>query len=220
MNNLPGKRNAQLMRRTSMIRSRRTRSANGLYQGRYGTGSVGRSTGLALCALILLNGMGLSEARAEPQASANYGISWDVLDAGGIPMSSPNYGITDSPGQPSPLGLSTSANYRLEPGFLAPPDTDTDFVRDFMDNCTLDPNTTQLDTNGDGFGNLCDPDLNNDGLVNFIDYSQIIDAFLSAPGQANWNPDADLTGDNAVNFLDVFRFQLFFLSAPGPSGVN
>jgi len=31
------------------------------------------------------------------------------------------------------------------------------------------PNTSQLDTDGDGFGNLCDGDLNNDGNTNTLD---------------------------------------------------
>ncbi|MEM7082842.1 MAG: dockerin type I domain-containing protein [Pseudomonadota bacterium] len=159
-----------------------------------------------------------TSSAASQQSSANYRIDWDVVDASGVPMSSANYTVIDSPAQPSALGESTSANYRLTPGFLAAPDTDTDAILDFMDNCTLDPNASQYDSNGDGYGNVCDPDLDNNGSVNFVDYSLMIDAFLSSPGAPNWNPDADLTGDNVVNFIDIARFQLFFLGPPGPSG--
>ncbi|MEM7083974.1 MAG: dockerin type I domain-containing protein [Pseudomonadota bacterium] len=157
---------------------------------------------------------------ADPQASTNYRIDWDVIDASGIPMTSTNYTVFDSPAQAGPIGMSASTNYQLSAGFHAPPDSDTDTVRDFVDNCSLDPNSSQLDTNNDGFGNFCDPDLNNDGSVNFVDYAQMTVAFLATPASPNWNADADLNGDNIVNFIDIARFQLFFLGPPGPSGVD
>ena len=49
------------------------------------------------------------------------------------------------------------------------PNTDGDDFDDVNDNCALLSNNDQRDTNGDGFGNVCDPDLNNDGVVNFLD---------------------------------------------------
>ena len=158
-------------------------------------------------------------AHADTMSSTNYSISWDVTDGGGGAASSTNYVIADSAAQPSAMGSSASTNYVLEPGFFAAPDTDEDQVRDFMDNCTLDPNTGQNDSNGDGFGNICDPDLDNSGAVNFADYALLTAAFLSAPGDANWNPDADLTSDGLVNFADIALFQFFFLNPPGPSGI-
>ncbi len=103
---------------------------------------------------------------------------------------------------------------------VATVDTDEDGVSDDADNCTLIANASQLDTNGDGYGNACDPDLDNNGVANFLDYIQITDAFLSAPGDTNWNPDADLNGDNVVNFLDIVLFPPFFLGPPGPSGLT
>ena len=44
-------------------------------------------------------------------------------------------------------------------------DHDLDDVPDAKDNCPHDPNPDQRDTNGDGLGNLCDPDFDDDGLV-------------------------------------------------------
>ena len=132
---------------------------------------------------------------------------------------SANYGLESSVAQPSPLGTSASTGYEMTPGFFATPDSDVDLVRDFMDNCIYDANTSQLDSNGDGFGNLCDPDLDNSGAVNFADYVLLTAAFLSNPASPNWNPDADLTGDGLVNFADIALFQFFFLQAPGPSGL-
>ena len=46
-------------------------------------------------------------------------------------------------------------------------DTDDDGIPTTLDNCTLVANADQRDTNGDGYGNVCDPDLNNDGIVNY-----------------------------------------------------
>ena len=158
-------------------------------------------------------------ASADTMSSTNYAISWDVTDGGGGTAMSTNYTVTDSAAQPSPLGTNSSTSYVLTAGFFAAPDSDDDQVRDFMDNCTFDPNTSQLDTNGDGFGNRCDPDLDNSGSVNFADYASLTLAFASAPGSPNWNADADLTGDSLVNFADIALFQFFFLGPPGPSGI-
>ncbi len=93
-------------------------------------------------------------------------------------------------------------------------DTDGDGVADSDDNCTLVSNASQLDTNADGFGNACDPDLDNSGFVNFLDVSLFVDAFGSAGVQ-----DADINGDGAVNFIDFAVVPGYFGLPPGPSGV-
>lgn len=80
------------------------------------------------------------------------------------------------------------------------------------DNCSAVANVDQRDTNGDGFGNACDPDLNNDGNVNFVDLGLMKSVFFSA------DPDADLTGDDGfVNFLDLGIMKSLFFGPPGPS---
>lgn len=72
-------------------------------------------------------------------------------------------------------------------------------------------NPDQRDSDADGFGNRCDGDFNNDGLVNAID----IGLFKSFFGTANAN--ANLDGNDLVNFADQAIFKLLFGKAPGPS---
>lgn len=78
------------------------------------------------------------------------------------------------------------------------------------DNCMLMDNSDQRDTDGDGYGNACDPDLNNDGAVNFVDLGIIKSRFFGS------DPDADLNGDGAVNFLDLAVMRSMFYGSPGP----
>jgi hypothetical protein len=56
--------------------------------------------------------------------------------------------------------------------------TDADGVPDRSDICTVLANGDQRDTDGDG--NLCDPDLENDGIVNFSDLALLKRAFNGA----------------------------------------
>ncbi len=64
-----------------------------------------------------------------------------------------------------------------------------------------------------GGGDLCDPDLTNDGAVNFADLAQFKSLFLGPSG------DADFNGDSLVNFGDLIIPRQFFLMSPGPSGL-
>jgi FtsP/CotA-like multicopper oxidase with cupredoxin domain len=91
---------------------------------------------------------------------------------------------------------------------------DADNVLDYRDNCLLVTNTNQRDTNGDGFGNICDADLDNNGTVGFSDFTKFRAAFGST------NPDADFDGDGSVGFSDFTIFRSSFGSAPGPSGTT
>ncbi len=95
----------------------------------------------------------------------------------------------------------------------AAPDTDADGTPDYLDNCSAVPNPGQTDSNGDGFGNICDADLNDDGLVNFADLSILVSVFLTD------DPHADLNSDGIVNFADAIRMKVLFQLPPGPGAV-
>jgi hypothetical protein len=92
-------------------------------------------------------------------------------------------------------------------------DTDEDGVEDDQDNCTQTANADQRDTDGDAYGNACDPDLDNDGIVNFIDLGAMKAVFFGS------DADADLNGDGFVNFSDLGILKAMFFLAPGPSGL-
>ena len=103
------------------------------------------------------------------------------------------------PGHSSIAGASESA------------DADNDGIFDSVDNCQQESNPSQLDTDGDGFGNRCDPDFNNDLVVNFIDLGIVRSRFFTN------DADSDLNEDGAVNFVDLGILRSFFFMSPGPS---
>ena len=56
-------------------------------------------------------------------------------------------------------------------------------------------------------------DLNCDGIVDFIDYAIFAAAWLSEPGQDNWNPACDISNpaDNIINIFDLDVFCDYWL---------
>ncbi len=93
------------------------------------------------------------------------------------------------------------------------PDTDADLVRDNVDNCTVHSNSSQFDTDGDGYGNICDPDFDNNLIVNADDLAYLKSVFFTT------DPHADLDGSGVVNAGDLAILKSFFFDAPGPSGL-
>ena len=90
-------------------------------------------------------------------------------------------------------------------------DADGDGVADQLDNCTVTQNADQLDTDGDGYGNLCDADLDNTGFVDFSDMTVFSDVFFTA------DADADFDGSGFVDFSDLTIFEALFFQPSGPS---
>jgi hypothetical protein len=101
-------------------------------------------------------------------------------------------------------------------------DADGDGILDDQDNCIDVPNgpvipdaggNSQLDTDGDGYGNICDPDLNNDGTINAADLAIFKPLFFTG------DPDADFDGNGVVQAGDLAIMKRMFFGPPGPSGL-
>lgn len=97
-------------------------------------------------------------------------------------------------------------------------DVDGDGTENSLDNCTLVPNPSQCDSDGDGYGNHCDGDLNNNAATNAQDYI----LFRPQLGQPSVGPafnQADLNCNGVVNSQDYVLFRPLIGSPPGPSGL-
>lgn len=92
-------------------------------------------------------------------------------------------------------------------------DADADGILYLNDNCVDVANADQRDTDSDGFGNICDGDLNNDNIINAIDLGLFKQKFFTS------DADADLNGDGIVNALDLGIFKQMYGQRPGPSGL-
>jgi len=106
-----------------------------------------------------------------------------------------------------------STGVRLVSSLVPPPaDADGDGVPDAVDNCTLVANAGQVDADGDGFGNICDADFNNNGVVDSQD-----GALLKAAFGSTAFPERDLNGNGVVDSQDGALLKASFGQPPGPS---
>jgi len=94
-------------------------------------------------------------------------------------------------------------------------DTDADGINDHDDNCRTVSNASQVDSNGDGFGNRCDGDLNNNNATNAQDYVLFRQQLGQTSSPPNYNA-ADLNANGAVNAQDYVLFRGLLGSPPGP----
>ena len=99
-------------------------------------------------------------------------------------------------------------------------DTDGDRVIDNADNCKLVANASQLDADGDTFGNLCDADLNNSGLVTSADFAILRSVLNQNAASSPTAAAADLNGSGTVTTADFAILRSRLNTAPGPSGLN
>lgn len=103
-------------------------------------------------------------------------------------------------------------NIVLEVALVA--DSDADGIPDDLDNCIERANPSQLDTDGDGYGNACDPDFNNNGIVDSQDGALLRSRFGSTT-----HPDQDLNGNGIVDSQDGALLRSLFGQPPGPSAL-
>jgi hypothetical protein len=100
----------------------------------------------------------------------------------------------------------------------APRDREGDGVLDEADNCVGVANGSQLDTDGDGFGNACDADYNGDGIVGAPDLGALGRAFGATRADPRYHPDLDSDGDGVIGSSELLVLARSFLKAPGPAG--
>ncbi|MFP6640922.1 MAG: thrombospondin type 3 repeat-containing protein, partial [Myxococcota bacterium] len=108
-----------------------------------------------------------------------------------------------------------------------PLDLDGDGHMNDGDNCLFIPNPRQRDTDNDGFGNFCDPDVDGSGWVttswgetfpqNLRGDVEII-ALTARDG--HYEADHDLDGDGRVDQRDISISQMHLFMPPGPSGLS
>jgi len=108
---------------------------------------------------------------------------------------------------------------RSEVGVVDCADADADGVCDAADDCSEVANPSQLDTDFDGYGNACDPDFGNDGLVGGSDFLSVARAFGARLGEPAYDPHLDANGDGAIGGPDLLSLGRRFGQAPGPSGL-
>jgi hypothetical protein len=99
------------------------------------------------------------------------------------------------------------------------PDADSDGVTDAEDSCLFVANPTQLDSDQDGYGNACDADYNDNGVVDNLDFLSLRKAFGATTGSAGWDPQLDADGDGAIGNAEFTLVRAAFGAAPGPSGL-
>jgi hypothetical protein len=104
-------------------------------------------------------------------------------------------------------------------GLLVVPaqDSDGDGIPDLLDNCINVANPSQLDSDSDGYGNICDPDFNNDGVVNINDFNRLKARLGITPVT---DLVTDLDGNGAVNINDLNRLKSYLGKPPGPWGMH
>lgn len=87
-------------------------------------------------------------------------------------------------------------------------DTDNDGVLDNVDNCPTNANPDQADLDNDDLGDVCDPDIDGDGVVNGEDFFPMDETESSDNDNDGIgdNADPDDDNDNVIDEDDAFPF--------------
>jgi hypothetical protein len=114
-------------------------------------------------------------------------------------------GRFSSPGAEQDLGAwPRRDDTRIGPprGSAFSPDTDGDCVPDSMDDCSEVPDPEQIDADGDGYGNACDADYDNNGAIGASDFNRMRLGFGRAESDPLYDPSLDSQGDGIVGASD------------------
>ena len=158
------------------------------------------------------------------EISTDGGVSWSEIDSWYSDKYSSSWNMEQYDLRPY-LGMQVKIRFRLREGNVNESDgwyldtisigefdaTDGDGVPDELDNCTVQPNWCQRDTDGDNYGNYCDPDFDNNFIVSASDLA------IFKPCSSLMIRTADLNGDGIVSAADLATLKQYFFKPPGPS---
>jgi subtilisin family serine protease len=98
-------------------------------------------------------------------------------------------------------------------------DADGDGVCDDRDTCLAVADPSQADSDLDGFGDACDADYDQTGLVGAGDFNLMREQLGRRAGEPGFDPRFDHDGDGAIGSGDFNLLRSSLASAPGPSGL-
>lgn len=122
------------------------------------------------------------------------------------------------------VGLAGFAVAWIGVAMAGPVDSDGDGIPDNDDNCSQIHNPLQCDVDLDGYGQQCDADTNNNGIVDSPDLFDPTVGFVPTFGSGTGpcTAVADTNDNGVVDSPDIFDPTVGavpnFGSAPGPSG--
>jgi len=98
-------------------------------------------------------------------------------------------------------------------------DFDFDGVSDCADNCGQAFNPEQRDVGEDGFGNACDPDYDDNGVVGLSDFNTLRSVEGTQAGDASFDPRVDHDDDDRIGAGDLDVLTAYFGDPPGPGPI-
>jgi len=149
------------------------------------------------------------------QAGTGAVVCWGFPNGPAMPPPS----VDGTAGTASAIAVGDLHTLAIRSQVCADGDSDGDGVCDASDNCLVDANSDQRDTNLDGYGNLCDLDADQSGAVGGADANALRMAFGFVVGDPHYDPDLDSDGNGAVDGSDFSNLRSHFGKAPGPSGL-
>ncbi len=106
--------------------------------------------------------------------------------------------------KPGPDQEAFSWDYAL--AWTTQADMDQDLIPDALDNCKATANVLQTDSDNDGYGNQCDCDLDNNGIVDAADYWRWRMLVTIDPATELWNAAVDFNENGIADADDYTIF--------------